>query len=127
MEYDEEFLYDTNVNDIIQLYLDKEEEQVLFTGVLSDIQLKYEQGVCYAEIFGESSTSLMDNEEKSHSFQNKKMKYKELTEEINKSYSNSDTICTLEKDKTIGKMIIISTKLYQLFTHQGGFSLCRGK
>ncbi len=104
VEYDEEFLYNTTVDDVLQVYVESEEPTILFTGIPSNIQVKYEKEVCYIEIFCESGTSLMDDEERSHSFQNKNMKYKELATKVNGNYNSADTICTLEKDLTLGEM-----------------------
>ncbi len=126
IEYDEEFLYNTTVDDILQVYVEGEEPTILFTGIPSNIQVRYEKEVCYIEIFCESGTSLMDDEERSHSFQNKNMKYKELATKVNGNYNGADTICTLDKEATIGEIQIQYKEtdwefLKRIATHEQSF------
>ncbi len=126
IEYDEEFLYNTTVDDILQVYVEGEEPTILFTGIPSNIQVRYEKEVCYIEIFCESGTSLMDDEERSHSFQNKNMKYKELATKVNCKYNGADTICTLDKESTIGEIQVQYKEtdwefLKRIATHEQSF------
>ncbi len=64
-------------------------ETLLFSGVVTELKVLYQDCTYYAEIKGLSWSSLLDYEVKNRSFQNKNMTYSALLEQILKDYPGS--------------------------------------
>lgn len=91
----------------IEVYLKKDNTQnILFKGIVTNINIEAKGNVRQLEIHGISATFLMDIQKKKRSFQNKNTKYKEVFEEIIKDYENGGFIEEILKGKAIEKLIV---------------------
>lgn len=64
-------------------------EKLLFSGVVTQVEVLYQDHIYYVEIKGLSWSSLLDYEEKSRSFQDKEMSYSALIHQVMKDYPGS--------------------------------------
>lgn len=64
-------------------------EKLLFSGVVTQVEVLYQDYIYYVEIQGLSWSSLLDYEEKSRSFQDKGMSYSALLSQVLKDYPGS--------------------------------------
>ncbi len=64
-------------------------EDILFQGMVQDVEVKEIYGSYYIEVNAVSYSYLLDTEKKSRSFQNKKMSYSDLTQQIASDYPDA--------------------------------------
>ncbi|WP_143322426.1 DUF2345 domain-containing protein [Clostridium sp. HBUAS56010] len=75
-------------------YDDKDEESILFYGVVTELNIQFRGEGCVMELELFSGTKLMDYKKHLRSFQREGYTYKELTEICNKNYPQSGVIVT---------------------------------
>ena len=80
-------------------------EEVLFCGVISNVQIHHLADVSILEIEGKSASWLMDITKKSRSFQNQQMRYAELVAEVLKDYPGSNMLYAAQ-DAPTGSLIL---------------------
>ena len=81
------------------------EKKILFTGILSDIQISESGQTKTVRIEGKSRSWLMDRYKRSRSFQNENMTYQQLIKEILMEYEGTDLSYTAE-EKKVGSLIV---------------------
>ena len=83
------------------------QEIVLFSGVITETDLRFRNGIYYITITGLSWSSLLDYKEKNRSFQNKEMSYSAVVHRVLEDYS--DSICLYgvkESEQSIGQFVL---------------------
>lgn len=96
----------SSAHDLVQVFEQSETgDELLFSGIVSSIQVKHTGGIYYIEIEGLSYTYLLDNGLKCRSFQDKNMAYSTLIREVTAGYSKADFI-QLTKDQPTGAFIL---------------------
>lgn len=87
----EEFVFEiSDCQDFEVLLHEGKEKRILFSGILTDIQISECGYVKTVRIEGKSRSWLMDREKHSRSFQNSKMTFQALVREILKDYEETD-------------------------------------
>ena len=82
-------------------------ETILFSGVISEADVCFKDGIYYASIKGLSWSSLLDYEKKSRSFQNKNATYTEVLSKIVSDYAKGMFLYdTNVQDRNIGQFIL---------------------
>ncbi|MBD5465423.1 MAG: hypothetical protein HDR22_06340 [Lachnospiraceae bacterium] len=83
------------------------EETLLFSGVVTELDVCYQDCTYYVEMKGLSWSSLLDYEEKSRSFQDKGMSYAALLQQVMKDYPGSMFVNkTKPSGQSIGQFIL---------------------
>lgn len=85
---------------------DHSNSEVLFKGIITNIEIKAVRGIYYVIVEGVSCTYEMDLKLKKRSFQNKDMLYTEMIKEIIKDYPGADFIDTAANGEKLGKVVI---------------------
>ena len=101
----ERYSVEASTNDKIKVYEetnDKDEEATIFNGIIQNIITIHDNGVYYLEIEALTSSSELDIEEKSRSFQDVEMSYDELINEILKDYSGYSFTQCMDRPQEIG-------------------------
>lgn len=81
------------------------EQNILFQGMVQDIKIEVIQGSYYIEVYAISYSYLLDVEKKSRSFQDKKMSYSELVQQVTSGYTDAvKDVVTQGAD--IGQLIV---------------------
>ena len=94
---EEEFVFEiSDCQDLEVLLREGEGRKILFSGILTDIQITESGQVKTVRIEGKSRSWLMDREKHSRSFQNAKMTFQELAQEILANYKDADLISASE-------------------------------
>lgn len=83
-----------------------EKNDVLFYGMVKDIELEVVQGSYYMILYAVSYSYLLDVEKKNRSFQNKQKTYVSLENEIMEVYSKAMISDVASKKKELGKFIV---------------------
>lgn len=81
------------------------EKKILFSGIVTDIQVSENGRVKTARIEGKSRSWLMDREKHSRSFQDLGMPFQSLTREILQDYEETDLLYAAE-EKKLGNLVI---------------------
>ena len=82
-------------------------ERVLFSGVISETDLCFRNGIYYVTIKGLSWSSLLDYKKKNRSFQNKAMSYSSVIHTVLEDYA--DSICLYgisDSEQSIGQFVL---------------------
>ena len=80
---------------------------LLFSGVITEVAVSYQDCIYYVEINGLSWSSLLDYEEKSHSFQDKEKSYSDLVRRVLSNYTGSTFMnCTKPVNLATGQFIL---------------------
>jgi len=82
------------------------EEFILFQGVVMDLNIHVSQETRYIEVHAVSYSYLLDIEKKSRTFQNKKMTYTALAEQVTSSYEGATVIDAVTNGAATEKFII---------------------
>lgn len=102
----DEFVYETpNCQSFEVLLREGEEKKILFSGILTDIQISESGQMKTVRIEGKSRSWLMDRDKHSRSFQNSKMTFQGLVQEILMNYEETDLNYAAEK-KEIKNLIV---------------------
>jgi hypothetical protein len=97
-------IQNASIKDIIEV---KEKDgNVLFKGVITQVDVKTVRDIYYVYIEGVSCTYELDVKKTKKSFQNKDMTYNELIKEVLKNYPGADFIDTAAEGKKTEKFII---------------------
>ncbi|MCM1258321.1 MAG: DUF6531 domain-containing protein, partial [Roseburia sp.] len=98
----------TGSSDPILVYGKNERgKTLLFSGVVTSVDVDFQDGIYYVEIRGQSWTSLLDYEEKRRSFQNKKITYSSLIQQVLGDYPGGTFInCTKPSNKKTGQFLL---------------------
>ena len=100
------FLGSSNLNDQIAVYdVSGTEETRLFSGIITSVVVRHDNGLYYVEIEGMSYTYIMDITLKSRSFQNIRATYHDVVNEVIKDYDNKAFI-QIPQDRPVGNMIV---------------------
>lgn len=103
---EEEFVFEiSDCQDLEVLLREGEGRKILFSGILTDIQITESGQVKTVRIEGKSRSWLMDREKHSRSFQNAKMTFQELAQEILANYKDADLIYAAA-GKAVGSLIV---------------------
>ena len=103
---EEEFVFEiSDCQDLEVLLREGEGRKILFSGILTDIQITESGQVKTVRIEGKSRSWLMDREKHSRSFQNAKMTFQELAQEILANYKDADLIYAAA-GKVVGSLIV---------------------
>ncbi len=98
---------EASTEDKIMLYeeLEGKEKSIIFTGIIENVRTTNENGIYYLELEAASSSSILDKEEKTRSFQDAEMSYDDLINEVLKSYKDISLGFTQRMDRpmSIGK------------------------
>ena len=86
--------------------INSEKNDVLFYGMVKDIELEVVQGSYYMILYAVSYSYLLDVEKKNRSFQNKQKTYVSLENEIMEVYSKAMISDVASKKKELGKFIV---------------------
>ncbi|MDE6518275.1 MAG: phage late control D family protein, partial [Acetatifactor sp.] len=81
------------------------ENRILFSGIVTDIQMSENGQVKTARIEGKSRSWLMDREKHSRSFQDSKMTFQGMVREILRDYEETD-LHYAAKEKELGNLVI---------------------
>lgn len=93
--------------DAIEIHLKNEESQdILFIGIVTNINIEARGNVRELEVYGISATFLMDIVKKEKSYQNKAMTYMDLFNETIKDYPNAGFTDETLNGKSIEKLIV---------------------
>ena len=87
-------------------YNDKDEESILFYGVVTELNIQSRGEGCVMELELFSGTKLMDYKKHLRSFQREGYTYKELTEICNEDYSQSGVILTEGKGASLSGFML---------------------
>lgn len=102
----EEFVFELpDCQDVEVSLHEGKEKRILFSGVVTDIQMSENGGVKTARIEGKSRSWLMDREKHSRSFQNSKMTFQGLVREILRDYEETDLHYAAE-EKELGSLML---------------------
>ncbi len=102
----EEFVFEISDCQSFEVLLKTgEEKQILFSGIVTGIQMAESGYVRTVRIEGKSRSWLMDRDRHSRSFQNIKMTFRELVEEILEGYEETDLNYAAE-EKEIGNLVV---------------------
>lgn len=103
----EEYIYTTDAMTPITLGYRREGDdvEVIFRGVVINIQIKREGDVYYMELYAGGKTCAMDVVRTSRSFQNLEMTTHQLISEVMEGYSRSDFKLAIP-DEPIGKLVV---------------------
>lgn len=102
----EEFVFELpDCQDVEVSLHDGKERRILFSGIVTDIQMSENGGVKTARIEGKSRSWLMDRKKHSRSFQNSKMTFQDMVQEILRDYEETDLHYTAE-EKELGNLMI---------------------
>lgn len=82
------------------------ERDILFQGMVQDIKVEAIQGSYYIEVYAVSYSYLLDVEKKSRSFQNKKMSYSELAQQVVADYADAKVKDVVTHGADIGQLIV---------------------
>lgn len=102
-DLDEKYInqLDVNAKLTVSFQNDNGKKVTLFKGLVSNIRVKYVANVAHLIAEARSLTSKMDITPHKRSFQNTKMKYQTLLEQVMEKYPQSDVISQL-KEQTLG-------------------------
>lgn len=102
----EEFVFEISDCQSFEVLLrEGEEKKILFSGILTDIQISEQGQVKTARIEGKSRSWLLDRTKSSRSFQNTGMTFQKLVKEVLAGYEDTELIYAAEKKK-IGKLMV---------------------
>ena len=102
----EDILYELPDCQEIKISLrDGKERKLLFSGIVTDMQMLEHGQMKTVEIQAKSRSWLMDRTEQSRSFQNTGMTYRELAKEVLDGYGAGDIICE-GPDQAIGNLFV---------------------
>lgn len=85
---------------------DDGEQDILFQGMVQDIKVEVIQGSYYIEVYAISYSYLLDVEKKSRSFQNKKMSYNELVQQVALDCADARVKDVVTNGVDIGQLIV---------------------
>jgi len=106
VEDDEKLLYGVSDCQDIEVFLrDKEDTKILFSGIVTHIQIMESGQMKTARIEGKSRSFLMDRTRHSRSFQDSGMHFQTLAQEILKDYGESSLIYAADSQET-GSLIL---------------------
>ncbi|TYQ16963.1 UNVERIFIED_CONTAM: hypothetical protein Cloal_3553 [Acetivibrio alkalicellulosi] len=100
------YVNSVSVSDTIQVSKVDSSEDILFKGIVSNIEINAVRGIHYLKVEAVSATYNLDIKFKRRSFQHKDMTYKDLIKEVIKDHSGTDFIDTVSKGKVLEKFII---------------------
>lgn len=80
--------------------------KILFQGMAQDVKVKALQGVYYMEVYAISHSYLWDVGKKSRTFQNKKMSYKELIQQVASGYKDAMIEDEASKGAKTGQLLV---------------------
>lgn len=105
---DSKCVWQAGSKDPIAIYGENDSgETLLFSGVVTELEVIYRNHIYYVEIKGLSWTSMLDYEEKSCSFQDKGMSYYDLIHQVLNDYPESKFIDrTNSSVQSIGQFIL---------------------
>lgn len=102
----EEFVFELpDCHDVEVFLYEGKEKRILFSGVVTDIQMSESGGVKTVRIEGKSRSWLMDREKHSRSFQNSEMTFQGMVREILRDYEETDLYYASE-EKELGSLMI---------------------
>lgn len=82
-------------------------ERVLFSGVISETDVCFRNGIYYVTLKGLSWSSLLDYKEKSRSFQNKEMSYSSVIHTVLEDYADSMCLYGInDSEQSIGQFVL---------------------
>ena len=79
---------------------------ILFQGMVQDIEVKAIQGSYYIEVYAVSYSYLLDVEKKSRTFQNRQMSYRELAQQVAAGYEDAMVYDVVTQGADIGQLIV---------------------
>ncbi|GAB6087300.1 contractile injection system protein, VgrG/Pvc8 family [Alkaliphilus crotonatoxidans] len=97
----DEFIAALHEESTIEITLDQEEDNILFSGIPTEIQVEHRGGISYIKLQCLSATYKMDIDPQSRSFQNKAMTLDQILEAIVKEYPQGDYINTAAPHQAI--------------------------
>jgi len=80
--------------------------EILFQGMVQDVEVKVIQSAYYMEVYAISYSYLLDVEKKSRTFQNKKMSYNELVQQVCADYAGAMVSDVITEGVSIGQLIV---------------------
>ena len=83
-----------------------EGDEILFHGMLENVEISSIQGTYYMELYAVSHSYLLDVKKKSRTFQNKKMTYDQLIQQITSEYEAAKMADMVSQGKEIGQLIV---------------------
>lgn len=102
----EEFVFETpNCQSFEVILHEGTEKKILFSGILTDIQISESGQMKTVRIEGKSRSWLMDRHKRSRSFQDAKMTFRELVKEILMEYEETD-LSYAAGEKQLGSLIV---------------------
>lgn len=81
-------------------------EYILFQGMVQDVEVGAMQEMYYIEVYAVSYSSMLDIEKKSRSFQNKKMTYEQLFQQVTAAYPGAGVMDMASNNKPTNKFIM---------------------
>lgn len=79
---------------------------ILFQGMVQDVEIEAVQGSYYMEVYAVSHSYLLDVEKKSRTFQNKKMSYSELIQQVTADHTGAMIKDTVTQGAATGQLIV---------------------
>lgn len=79
---------------------------ILFQGMVQDVEVKAIEGSYYIEVYAISHSYLLDVEKKSRTFQNKQMSYSELAKQVAADYADAMVYDVVTQGASIGQLIV---------------------
>lgn len=86
--------------------ISQETEYILFYGIIEQMQFTVSGGTCMMSLTLRSGTSMMDEKERTRSFQNKELTYSELLETCKQGYDHTARIMTAGREQIIDQFIM---------------------
>lgn len=83
-----------------------EGDEILFQGMLENVEVSSIQGTYYMELYAVSHSYLLDIKKKSRTFQDKKMTYAQLIEQIALGYEEAKVADMVSQGKETGQLIV---------------------
>lgn len=103
---DEEFVFELPDCQDVEVFLHEgEEKRILFSGIVTDIEMSDNGQVKTARIEGKSRSWLMDRDKHARSFQDSKMTFQSMVWEKLKDYEETD-LCYAAEEKELGNLIV---------------------
>ncbi|WP_250277185.1 type VI secretion system Vgr family protein [[Clostridium] colinum] len=90
----------------VVLLEENKKEETLFYGILSELNIYYENTLCKMDIELKTGSYLMDLQIHTRTFQSGSLLYKNLLEVCKENYDNSNFIMTVGNEKSINKFIL---------------------
>lgn len=90
----------------VVLLEENKEEETLFYGILTELNIDFENSLCKMDIELKTGSYLMDLDIHTRTFQTGGLQYKNLLETCKEGYENSNFIMTLGNGESINKFIV---------------------